>query len=335
VNASPSQDVLVTGATGFVGGHLVEALVARGDQVRCLVRPRSDRQRLPPSIELVPGSIDDESALGRAVTGVNVVYHLAAVTSAADPTDYDRVNRAGVERVLAALMAHAPRGRLVFCSSLAAAGPTREGRPLTETDPPAPIGPYGVSKANAERAIAASAVESVIVRPPAVYGPRDRDVLAAFKLAAHGIAIRTGPARQRLAFIHVEDLVRGLIQAGRAPGARGVYYVNGANHEWEEIMAAIGRAVGRNPHVVAVPPSVVAAAGRVSRGWARVTGRKPLLTPERARDLVQPDWTCDDGRARRELGYAPRVALVEGMQATADWYRAEGWLAQGQNRRGL
>ncbi len=317
---------LVTGASGFVGGHLVEALVAAGDEVRCLMRPRSDRQWLPAAVELTAGSIEDTPSIERAVTGVDVVYHLAAVTSTADPADYDRVNRGGVVRLLEALAAQAPHARLVFCSSLAAGGPARAGRALTEADPPAPIGPYGASKAAAERVIEASGRSAVIVRPPAVYGPRDRDILAAFRLATRGLAIRTGPPGQHLALIHVHDLARALAQAGRTPGATGVYYVNGGNYAWEEITAAIGRAVGRRVHTAALPRLALSAAARGARAWARLTGTRPLLTPERALDLVQPAWTCDDARARRELGYQPTIPLERGTRETASWYRARGWM---------
>jgi nucleoside-diphosphate-sugar epimerase len=183
-----------------------------------------------------------------------------------------------------------------------------------------------VSKARAEAAVTASGVPAAIVRPPAVYGPGDHDILAAFRLAARGLAMRTGPPGQRLSIVHVQDLARGLVAAGQAATASGVYYINGATHRWEEIVAAIGAAVGRRVHVVPVPAALLGAVARVSRSWARLSGAKPLLTPERALDLVQPAWTCDDTRARAELGYAPRVGLGDGMVATAAWYRANGWL---------
>jgi len=324
-DALPTQ-ALVTGATGFVGGHLVEALVARGDRVRCLVRPTSDRRWLPPGVELAAGSVDDPAALALAVKGVDVVYHLAAITSAVHSTDYDRINRGGVVRLLEVLATQAPRARLVFCSSLAAGGPARSGRPLTEADPPRPVGPYGVSKAQAEQAIAAAAIDAVIIRPPAVYGPRDHDVFAAFRLAARGLAMRTGPRGQQLALIHVRDLVQGLIAGGRTLTATGVYYVNGGNYAWEEIIAAIGNAVDRRPVVVPLPALAVRAAGYAARAWARLAGAKPLLTPERVRDLLQPNWTCNDARARTDLGYHPTVPLEEGMRETAAWYRAQGWM---------
>ncbi len=319
---------LVTGATGFVGGHLVEALAAHseGASVRCLVRPDSDRRWLSANVDLAYGSIEDGASLARAVEGVDVVYHLAAVTSAARAFDYDGVNYGGVVRLLDAIAAHAPRARLVFCSSLAAGGPARLGRPVVETDPPAPIGPYGLSKARAEQVVMAANLNAVIVRPPAVYGPRDRDVLTVFRMAAHGWALRTGPPGQQLAMIHVRDLVSGLMAAGRHREVGGVFYVNGGNHSWEALMAAIGAAVGRRPHVVSVPPAAVMVAGRLARLWSAWSGSRPSITPERALDLAQAAWTCDDSRARRELGYAPTVPIEDGIRDTAAWYRSVGWL---------
>ncbi len=319
-------EAVVTGATGFVGSHLVEALLARGDRVRCLTRPTSDRRWLPPQVTQIPGSLDDVDTLAKAVAGVDVVYHLAAVTSTAHPADYDHTNRGGVVRLLTALAARAPAARLVFCSSLAAGGPARAGRPLTETDPPSPVGPYGVSKARAEQEIATARIDAVIIRPPAVYGPRDRDVLAAFRLASRGLAVRTGPPAQQLALVHVADLVRALVSAGYTPRANGLYYVNGGNHSWEDIVSAMGDAVGRRPRVIPVPAPFVRGAGHAARIWARITGAKPLLTPERSWDLVQQSWTCDDARARGDLHYQPQVGLAEGMRVTAAWYREQGWL---------
>jgi nucleoside-diphosphate-sugar epimerase len=145
-------------------------------------------------------------------------------------------------------------------------------------------------------------------------------------LAAHGLAIRTGPARQQLAFIHVGDLAQGLVRAGETPRAAGVYFVNGGNHSWEELIAAIGRAVGRQLTVVPLPASVVRTAGFLAGSWTRYIGGRPFLTRERAWDLLQPNWTCDDTRARTELAYRPTVTLEDGMRETAAWYRAQGWL---------
>lgn len=318
---------LVTGASGFVGGHLIETLLGEGWKVRALVRASSRLQWVPTDrIEIAVGRLDDRPVLARAMSGVSVVFHLAAVTVALDANDYKRINVDGTRHVLDAMRAGAPDALLVYCSSQAAGGPSRAGRPMTEHDPPAPIGPYGDSKLASERLLAESDCHHVIVRPPAVYGPRDVDILAAFKLARSGLAIRLGPKGQRLSLVHVRDLSRGLLAAATAPNARGVYYVSGDTLPWESLIDTIGHAVGREPRVIPVPAAVPIVAGAVERTVSRLTGKKVLLTEERVLNLRQPDWSCDDGRARRELGYAPAIDLTSGFTETAAWYREQGWL---------
>jgi len=318
---------LVTGASGFVGSHLVEELLDSGWRVRCLVRATSSLQWLPSGrVELARGDVTDAAALGDAVRGVAIVFHLAGVTSASRADDYRRVNVYGTRLVCDAITTRNPDAPVVLCSSLAAAGPALEGRPLTEADPARPITAYGASKLEAERVLEASGVFHAIVRPPAVYGPRDRDVLAAFRLAARGIAVRVGPRDQWLSMIYVADLVRGLLGAATHGVGRGTYYVSGGQYPWDEIVRNIGVAVDCPVRVVRVPRPIVYAAALADRAAARVTGSKPLLTPDRVRDLAQHDWRCDDTRARRELDYTPAVSLADGMQRTAQWYREEGWL---------
>jgi nucleoside-diphosphate-sugar epimerase len=323
----PDRLALVTGASGFVGGHLIETLLGEGWRVRALVRSASRLQWVPTDrIEIAVGGLDDGAVVARAMSGVSVVFHLAAVTAAIDPGEYARVNVQGTRQVLDAMRRAAPEALMVFCSSQAAAGPSLEGRPATENDPPAPIGPYGASKLAAERLLAGSDCRHVIVRPPAVYGPRDVDVLKAFQLARAGLAFRLGPKGQLLSLVHARDLARGLLAAATAAHARGVYYVSGDTLPWESLIDNVGRAVGRQPRVVPVPAGVPAVAGVLERTVSRVTGRKVLLTPERVLNLRQPDWSCDDTRARRELDYAPAIDLSTGFAETAAWYREHGWL---------
>lgn len=323
---------LVTGASGFVGSHLVDALLERGWHVRCLVRRTSSLHWLSADrVELVHGNVGDASAegvaaLGRAVLGARVVFHLAALTSAARDCDYKRVNVGGTRRVTEAVARSAPEALVVFCSSLAAAGPSRDGRPVREEDEAHPVSAYGRSKLAAERALALLPVRHVVVRPPAVYGPRDVDVLAAFRLAARGLALRIGPPGQRLSLVHARDLALGLATAaGRE--ARGLYYMSdGVVHTWTEVVDGIAAAVGRSARVVAVPRAAALLVAHADRARARWLGGKPLLTPDRVRELSLPEWTCGDTRARRELGYASRTALEEGLGETAAWYRSHGWL---------
>jgi nucleoside-diphosphate-sugar epimerase len=319
---------LVTGASGFVGSHLVDALVAVRWRVRCLIRRTSDLRWVPTErVELAYAGLEEPGALASALTGVDVVFHIAGVTSTLAREGYTRVNVEGTRRLLEAMSERAPGALLVLCSSLAAAGPARQGRPLTESDPPSPIGPYGESKLAAERLVMASGLRHVIVRPAAVYGPRDRDVLHAFRLAARGWAPRVGPRDQRLSMVHVRDLAGGFLAAAERGAGRGVYYIsNGAIYTWEEITGAIAAAVGRRVRAVPVPLPLARAASLGSHLLARCTGCKPLLTPDRVRDLAQPDWSCEATRARVELGYEPSVPLPAGVRETAAWYRAHGWL---------
>lgn len=215
---------LVTGASGFVGSHLVDALVEEGWRVRCLVRTTSRLRWLPRArVELAHGALNDPPALRAALEEARVIFHLAGLTSATSPARYAAVNVEGTRALVAAMRERAPGALLVHCSSLAAAGPSLDGRPLSESDPPRPIGPYGESKLAAERLVASSGLDHVIVRPPAVYGPRDADILAVFRLAARGLALRLGPRGQRLSLVHVRDLAHGLIDAAEHGTNRGVF----------------------------------------------------------------------------------------------------------------
>jgi nucleoside-diphosphate-sugar epimerase len=317
----------VTGASGFVGGHLTEALLADGWRVRCLVRRDSNTRWIPADrVEIAYGDVGTASTLPDAVRGVDTVFHLAAVTSARDRADYARINAGGTQSLIDAMRTVAPTATLVLCSSQSAAGPSREGRPITEADAPRPIGPYGGSKLAAEQLVIASELRHIIIRPPAVYGPRDVDILFAFRLASAGIAVRVSSRGQKLSMVHVRDLAAGLVAAASAEHARGVYYVSGGTYFWEEIVQGIGIAVGRRARVIVLPRPLVVATAWANRLVARVIHAKPLLTPERVLDMIQPDWSIDDARARRELGYASAIPLDEGLAETAAWYRQAGWL---------
>lgn len=319
---------LVTGATGFIGSHLAEALLARHWRVRCLVRKTSVLRWVPTDdVSLINGDVAlPGEDLERAVKNVSVVFHLAGLTSATDDSAYITVNVEGTRNVVRAMQKSAPDALLVFCSSLAAAGPSSRKRPLNETDPPSPISAYGRSKLTAERIVEESGLPYLIVRPPAVYGPRDTDILAAFRLAARGLAFRVAPEGQTLSLVHVEDLTRGLACAAETEG-RGLYYMtDGMVHTWESVMEYISRAVGKKPKVIAIPSLISEGLSRLEVLRASVFGAKPLLTPDRMIELSQAGWTCDDTRARLDIEYESSIALPDGIRSTAEWYRKQGWL---------
>jgi len=320
---------LVTGASGFIGSHLVETLVPREWRVRCLVRKSSRLRWIPTDdVTLINGDIGSPGEdLERAVRSVSVVFHLAGLTSAARDEEYTAVNVEGTRNVVNAMRLAAPDALLVFCSSLAAAGPARR-RPVNETDEPTPVSAYGRSKLTAERIVEESGLQYLIVRPPAVYGPRDTDIFAAFRLASMGLALRTGPPGQRLSLVYAEDLACGLVRAAEAEG-RGLYYMtDGMVHTWEGVVEQVGRAVGRKPHVFGVPGFISEGLGHAERFRGLLLGSKPLITPDRVLELSLYDWTCDDTRARLDIDYESTVSLPDGMRMTAEWYRANGWLGR-------
>jgi nucleoside-diphosphate-sugar epimerase len=324
---SVEDHAVVTGASGFVGSHLVDALVKAGVRTRCVLRPSSSSRWLPAAAERAVVSPGDQRSLERAVEGAHSIYHLAAATSAVNEDAYQRANVELTRTLVDAARASAPDARVILCSTLAAAGPSSNGRPRTEQDPPEPIGPYGASKLASERMLASSGLEHVIVRPPAVYGPRDRDILTVFRFARRGVVPSFAPPRQQLSLIHVLDLAESLRLAALHGRSGSLYYVaDGPPHSWGEIVQTVGAAMERRVRFVRLPLAVGRLAAHSSCTLARFTGSKPMLTPERVANMAEDAWTCNDARARTELGFTPVIRLADGMAETVRWYRQEGWL---------
>ncbi len=322
---------LVTGATGFIGIHTVTALVAQGWQVRCLVRPTSNRRPLAAyPVEYVVGSLHDRGALRRAVEDVKVIFHLAGATKARMAAEYEQVNYIGTQNLLEACASlPPPLPALLYVSSIAAAGPSPCGIPLKESDPPRPVGPYGLSKLRAEEAVLACKTwqRVMVLRPSAIYGPWDTDFLALFRLVRRGILPCIGWRELYLDLCFVADLVRGLLAAARSPHGWGeVFFLGGAVHTWRDLGATIARQAGRRVREVHIPRALVFAAARGAEWWARLWGRAGILTRANLHERLQPFWLCDSGKARRTFGYAPRVSLSQGVAETWRWYRQAGWL---------
>jgi 2-alkyl-3-oxoalkanoate reductase len=319
---------LVTGATGFVGSHLTEALRGRGDEVTALVRSPKKAEALGPlGVRVVAGDLDDAGALARAVEGQEVVFHVAGLVAARSESEFMRCNRDGTASLVRAATG-AGASRFVLVSSMAAGGPAVPGRPLTGAEPARPVTAYGRSKLAAEAAVTTGTLPWVIVRPPTVYGPRDREVLKVFRMARLGVAPVFGDGSQQLSVVHGADLAKALVAAGTAPSTVGkIYY---ACHPEIATSAgfvrAIARAMGRRLSVVPIP----APAGRfllaVTEAAARIAGQTTILTRDKANEFFQQAWIGDPGPLGRDSGWRAAHDLESGLADTYRWYRNAGWL---------
>ena len=327
---------MITGATGFVGSHLTEQLVAEGWSVRALVRPTSDvtlLERL--GVERVVGDLGDKDAIRRAATGCGVVFHLAALTAARDEAGYQRANVQGTRRVAEAIAAAEPRPeRLVYLSSYAACGPAQNGRARTLDETPAPLTAYGRTKLQGERIaqeLGEQGIEVVILRAPAVYGPRDRAQLPLFRFARLGIvptpATPAGGER-RLQVIYAPDLARALARAGDSGIVPpGTYPVAGPDaHTWGGIVHALSQAVGRKVRRISLPAPLVRSAAAVTEAIGTLGGGAVAFNREKADEMLAEVWVCDLAPSTALLPPSEATPLAEGMAATVHWYSRQGWL---------
>jgi nucleoside-diphosphate-sugar epimerase len=333
--------VLLTGATGLVGRHTASERAGAGHDLRCLVRSEARAAHLAAAgHELVVGDLSDRGRLGAAVAGTDAVVHVAGLVRARSAAELTAVNAAGAARLASAAAEAVPRPqRYVLISSQAAAGPSTRGLPRAEVDPPRPVSDYGRSKLGGEtgtRRALGGRIPLTIVRPPSVYGPFDTDIFEFFVAAARGVRLAVGTRERRVSAVHAEDLASGIRLALETPEAAGRTYFVANDEEWpiSDLLAAIAHAVrvarGRDPSLrgfpLRVPEPVLQAAGALVEEVARLRGRAPTFSRDKAREFLARGWLCDAGAARRDLGWTPARTVEEGLLETARWYVEQGWL---------
>jgi nucleoside-diphosphate-sugar epimerase len=298
--------VALTGGTGFLGRHVLTQLRSAGYRVQALAR----RPQEPvDGVAWTPGTLDDADALHALLSGTAAVVHIAGVVNAPDPATFDRGNRLGTIALLHAAPTAGVR-RFVHISSLAAREPA--------------LSVYGASKRAAEDAVAASPLDTRIVRPPAIYGPGDTDNLELFRLARRGVVPL--PPGGRLSVIHAEDMARlivALVAADHAPALCEADDAMPGGWSHVDFARAIGAAVGRRPLVVPLPAPLVRLGAALD---GRLRGPAAKLTPDRARYFCHPDWVIDPTKRPPPALWTPRIATAAGLAATAAWYRTAGWL---------
>ena len=320
--------VAVTGGTGFVGSHLVDTLCAAGIRPRVLLRnPAAPRWIAGRPVDAVPGTLEDAAALGRLVEGAGTVFHLAGVLTADRAEDFDRANRDGTARLVEAVDA-ASAARLVHVSSQAAVGPSSDPAGVGPEATPSPVSDYGRSKLCGERAVAAlgAAAWWVIVRPPAIYGPRDTDVLEFFRMASRGVAIV--PSGERwITVAHVADVVRGLLAAAASESSGRTYHLGEPEpRRLDEMLHALAAAGGKTVRVIPLPVAAVGIVGAAAGMLRRSGVVDTALTRDKAREIAARHWTLRTADSLRELGVGTPTAFPDGARETWAWYRRQGWL---------
>jgi nucleoside-diphosphate-sugar epimerase len=317
--AGAGRVAVVTGITGFIGGHLAGALARRGWRLRVLARsmPRLAGQPGPP-VEVIQGSLSDQNALQGLVAGADAVLHLAGAIKGRNRADFMRANAEGTAALAETWRAHAPDARFLHLSSMAAREPG--------------LSHYAASKHAAEERLQAigAGADWCILRPAAVYGPGDRETLRIFHAASGPVQPMLNGSDARLTVVHVADLVRAIAALLEARQPATCHEVTDARHDgysWDELSRAAASALGRRARPLRIPATAIRALGLVGDA-AALGGMAGMLTSQKAREILHRDWRSERSSQPPASLWLPEITLGQGFAEAVDWYRAEGWLRQ-------
>jgi len=324
--------VLVTGGTGFIGSHLIETLIKKQNLVICVAKDRGHCDSFrSTAVTTIICDLNNGVNWKDLLSDVDYVYHLAGITRACNKSEYYDGNALTTGRFVSLCANHAHKlKRFIHVSSLAAAGPALSGDPLTEDCDCHPVSHYGKSKILAEEAVlsAAGDIPVSIVRPSAVYGPRDRDMYKYFKLIMSRLHLVIGFKPKKLNLIHVHDLVRGIIKTAETDAAVGEIFNLGGTRAYsnEEIGNTIARVIDRTPLRIRIPHSLVYAIGAIAEVFGKISHQQVFFNMQKVNEAIQPLWDCSIEKARDLLNFQPEIPLTEGMNSTYQWYVKNKWL---------
>jgi dihydroflavonol-4-reductase len=324
------MNAFVTGATGFIGSHLADTLIDLPNyhQIKCLVR--SDEKWLKGKpYQKISGDLHSIRAIGDALYDIDIIFHIAAIVKAPSQKEFDYANVEATENLIR--LAH-KRGikKMVILSSLAAAGPSN-GKPLTEQNSLKPVSKYGVSKKRMEEmihAVAPPEMSITILRPPAVYGPREDQIFTLFKMMKFGIAPIVGDGNHpELSIVYVKDLIQAILKAAQQtrPGIHTYYITGNEIANWNQIRDIVTTVLDKKNIPIRLNPGWVKKIAGAVETTASFFGSYPVINREKANEMVL-EWTCSGEKAKKELKYEPRYTLEEGISRTLRWYKKHGWL---------
>ena len=323
---------VVTGASGFVGSHLVDYLIEKGDEVHCIVRKSSNLRWLNgKNVTIHNSGLFDKEGLKSILKNINYLYHVAGVVKAKTEDGYYQGNVETTRNLLDAVVEVAPNiKRVLIVSSLTAGGPSKIDAPINEDTPTNPITTYGRSKVAQEELVKTymDKLPITIVRPPAIYGDRDTEIYLIFKTYKQGLMTLVGFNKKEVSIIYVKDLVRGIYLAATKEIAKGeTYFISSKEfYNWPQIGKVIKSGMGKGAFTLRLPHVVIYGVAAVAQFFAMFSNKPATLNLEKARDFVQEAWTCDTKKAQKDLGFVEKYTLDEGMKATIDWYKKEKWL---------
>jgi len=329
---SPKIISVVTGASGFVGSHLVDKLLKEGHHVKCILRKSSSLRWLEGKpVEIIDCGLFDKDPLKNVLKNADYLFHVAGVVKAKTNEEYLRGNVETTRVLLEAVSeVNSNIKRVVIISSQTACGPSLDGKPCTEETKEHPITRYGKSKL-AQEQLAMSFSERLpisIVRAVAVYGPRDTEVYLVFKTYKQGLLGLIGFNKKLVNIIHVSDLVDGIYLAAINEKAKGQIYFIGSQeyYDWIQIGKAISKAMGKKALTVRVPHLIVYIVAFFAGFFSLFSSKAATFNIEKAKDFVQQYWICDVSKAVNQLGFKQKISLEKGMQETVEWYREMEWL---------
>ncbi len=323
---------VVTGGSGFVGSHLVDLLIDEGHHIKCIVRESSSLKWLEGKpVEIVKCGLFDMDGLKEVLKDANYLFHVAGVVKSKTTDGYYKGNVETTRNLLEALLEVNPGiERALIVSSQTACGPSNGSEAVNEETIPHPITTYGKSKLAQEELAKeyADRLPITIVRPPAVYGPRDTEIYLVFKTYKQGLMTIVGFDEKKVSLVHVNDLVRGIhLAAANENSINETYFISSKEfYTWPQVAKVIEQAMGKKALKIRFPHALVYTVAAFAQFFAIFSSKPATMNLEKAKDFVQKYWTCDISKAERDLGYSQNVGLEEGIKQTIDWYKENSWL---------
>jgi len=301
--------IAITGGTGFIGGTLIKRLATAGRRVQALIRPASiHKQPGDGAVKWIQGDLEDVDSLGQMVHGADVIVHCAGAVRGATPADFNRINVDGVARLARVAIKQQPQPRFLLMSSLAAREPQ--------------LSAYVSSKQQGEQVLmeASGNMDWAVFRPPAVYGPGEREMMPVLRWMAKGVAPLPGSGNGRFAMLYAEDLAEAVIQwLDRGRGQKLTYELHDghpAGYSWQEVVQTIASLRGAPVVPLKVPLALMRLIAIINLAAARTIGYAPMLTPGKIREISHPDWTADNTALCKSTGWSPKIDLAEGLRRT-------------------